>query len=68
MLRKLQNFDIKNVSKNAEGGRIELKGGGDALKALLNYFAKEAGKKGSDQLRDINPKALPSGIANIMGT
>ena len=47
--------------------RIELKGGGDALKALLNYFAKEAGKKGSDQLRDINPKALPSGIANIMG-
>ena len=34
---------------------------------MLNYFAKEAGKKGSDQLRDINPKALPSGIANIMG-
>jgi hypothetical protein len=64
-VKKLQNFDIKNVTKNAEGGRIELKGGGDALKA--NYFAKEAGKKGSDQLRDINPKALGSGIANIMG-
>jgi len=66
-VKKLENFDIKNVTKNAEGGRIELKGGGDALKALLNYFAKEAGKKGSDQLRDINPKALGSGIANIMG-
>ena len=66
-VKKLENFDIKNVTKNAEGGRIELKGGGDALKALLNYFAKEAGKKGSDQLKDINPKALGSGIANIMG-
>ena len=66
-VKKLQDFDIKNVTKNAEGGRIELKGGGDALKALLNYFAKEAGKKGSDQLKDINPKALGSGIANIMG-
>ena len=66
-VKKLENFDIKNVTKNAEGGRIELKGGGDALKALINHFAKEAGKKGSDQLRDINPKALGSGIANIMG-
>jgi len=66
-VKKLQNFDIKNVTKNAEGGRIELKGGGDALKAIINYFAKEAGKKGSQQLKDINPKALPSGIANIMG-
>ena len=35
---------------------------------MLNYFAKQAGKKGSDQLKDINPKALGSGIANIMGT
>ena len=66
-VKKLENFDIKNVTKNAEGGRIELKGGGDALKALLNYFAKEAGKKGSQQLKDINPKALDSGILNIMG-
>ena len=66
-VKKLENFDIKNVTKNAEGGRIELKGGGEALKVLLNYFAKQAGKKGSDQLRDINPKVLPSGIANIMG-
>ena len=34
---------------------------------MINHFAKEAGKKGSDQLRDINPKAIGSGIANIMG-
>ena len=65
--RKLEDFDIEGVSKNAEGGRIELRGGGDALKAIINYFAKQAGKKGSDQLRDINPKVLDSGIANIMG-
>ena len=66
-VKKLQNFDIKNVTKNAEGGRIELRGGGEALKAIINYFAKQAGKKGSDQLRDINPKAIDSGILNIMG-
>jgi hypothetical protein len=66
-VKKLQNFDIKNVTKNAEGGRIELRGGGDALKAIINYFAKQSGKKGSEQLRDINPKVLDSGILNIMG-
>jgi len=66
-IRKLNALDVSKMKPNAEGGRIELKGGGDALKALLNYFAKEAGKKGSDQLKDINPKALGSGIANIMG-
>ena len=66
-VKKLQNFDIKNVTKNAEGGRIELKGGGEALKAIINYFAKQAGKKGSQQLKDINPKAIDSGILNIMG-
>ena len=34
-IRKLKDFDIDGVSKNAEGGRIEMKGGGDALKAAL---------------------------------
>jgi hypothetical protein len=66
-IRKLKNFDIEGVSKNAEGGRIEMKGGGDALKALIQFFAKKAGKKGSDFLKDINPKVLPEGIENIMG-
>ena len=67
-MRKLEDFDIEGVSKNAEGGRIPyFKGGITALKGILNYFGERAGKKGSDQLKDINPKALPQGIENIMG-
>jgi len=67
-IRKLEDFNIEGVSKNAEGGRIPyFKGGIAALKTILNFFAEKAGKKGSDQLRDINPKVLDSGIANIMG-
>ena len=67
-MRKLEDFNIEGVSKNAEGGRIPyFKGGITALKTILNFFAEKAGKKGSDQLRDINPKVLDSGIANIMG-
>ena len=65
-VRKLENFDIEGVSKNAEGGRIELKGGGDALKALIKYFAKDKGIMGSQILKDINLKSLPSSIKNLM--
>ena len=66
-VKKLENFDIKNVTKNAEGGRIEMKGGGDALKAIIKYYANKKGVKGSDFLKDINPKVLPEGIENILG-
>jgi hypothetical protein len=65
-VRKLENFDIDGVSKNAEGGRIELKGGGDALKAIIKYFAKDKGIMGSQILKDINLKSLPSSIKNLM--
>ena len=66
-LRKLKDFDVDGVSKNAEGGRIEMKGGGDALKAIIKYYANKKGVKGSDFLKDINPKVLPEGIENILG-
>jgi len=65
--RKLENFDIEGVSKNAEGGRIEMRGGGDALKALIQFFANKKGVKGSTFLKDINPKSIPEGIETIMG-
>ena len=43
----------------AQGGRVEMASGGiAALKALLNFFAKQKGKKGSDMLKEINPKRL----------
>jgi hypothetical protein len=66
-IRKLKDFDVEDVSKNAEGGRIEMKGGGDALKALIRYYANKKGVKGSTFLKDINPKTLPEGIENILG-
>ena len=52
----------------AQGGRAGYASGGiTALKSLLNYFAKQRGTKGSQQLKDINPKSVPSGILNLMG-
>jgi hypothetical protein len=70
-MRKLDKLELTDDIKrkpNAEGGRASYASGGiTALKSLINYFAKQAGRKGSDQLRDINPKVLDSGIANIMG-
>jgi hypothetical protein len=66
-VRKLEDFDIDGLSKNAEGGRIEMKGGGDALKALIKYYASKKGVKGSTFLKDINPKTLPEGLENILG-
>jgi hypothetical protein len=46
----------------ASGGRIGLKGGATALKAILNFFGK-----GSQGLKSINPKSVDSSILNIMG-
>ena len=41
------------------GHRVEMAGGGiTALKALLKFFAEQKGKKGSDMLKEINPKRL----------
>ena len=65
-IRKLENFDVEGVSKNAEGGRIGLfLGGGltagkSLLKILLNFMAEKstAGKKGSEILQLVNPKQL----------
>jgi len=51
----------------ASGGRIGLKGGMTALKGILNFFAKESGRKGSQGLQSINPKSVDSSILNIMG-
>jgi hypothetical protein len=65
-IRKLENFDVEGVSKNAEGGRIGLfmggglKAGKGLLKTLLNFMAEKSthGKKGSEMLQLVNPKQL----------
>jgi len=65
--RGIDDF-IPDPDKMAQGGRAGYASGGiSALKALLNFFAKQRGTKGSQQLKDINPKSVPSGIMNIMG-
>ena len=65
-IRKLENFDVEGVSKNAEGGRIGLFLGGGLtagkglLRNMLNFMAEKAthGKKGSEILQIVNPKQL----------
>jgi len=65
-IRKLDDFDVEGVSKNAEGGRIGLfmggglKAGKGLLRAMLNFMAEKAthGKKGSEILQIVNPKQL----------
>jgi len=56
--KKLEDFDIEDVSKNAEGGRIGFSGGG-ILRAI---FAKSAASKGlsvRDFIKATNYKGLP---------
>ena len=65
-IRKLDDFDVEGVSKNAEGGRIGLfmggglKAGKGLLRNMLNFMAEKstAGKKGSELLQIVNPKQL----------
>jgi hypothetical protein len=65
-IRKLENFDVEGVSKNAEGGRIGLflggglKAGKGLLRNMLNFMAEKSthGKKGSEMLQLVNPKQL----------
>jgi len=57
LLSGLINTDGRQLLN--KGGRVEMASGGiAALKALLNFFAKQKGKKGSDMLKEINPKRL----------
>jgi len=68
-IRKLKDFDIDDVSKNAEGGRIglflggplvknQLTSGKGLLRQMLNYMSKgsSSGKSGSEMLQMVNPK------------
>ena len=60
-IRKLDDFDIEDVSKNAEGGRIGFSGGG-GLGIFRAIIAKSAAKKGlsvTDFIKATNYKGLP---------
>ncbi len=55
----LENFDPTGRKKNATGGRVEMASGGiAALKALIKFMGAQRGKKGSEMLKEINPKRM----------
>ena len=51
----------------ASGGRAELKGGGEALKALIRFLSAQSGKTGSQGLADINPKKFGEAFNFMIG-
>jgi len=64
---ELKMLEVANRKLNSEGGRIGLLSGGGPLKALINNLAKERGfKSGSELLKIMNYKNLPSKVKNLM--
>jgi hypothetical protein len=57
-IRKLDDFDIEDVSKNAEGGRIGFSGGG-ILRAIIAKSAASKGLSVRDFIKATNYKGLP---------
>ena len=57
-VKKLENFDIKNVTKNAEGGRIGFSGGG-IFRAIIAKAAAAKGMKPYEFIKVTNYKGLP---------
>ena len=56
-IRKLDDFDIEDVSKNAEGGRIGFSGGG-ILRAIIAKSAASKGLSVRDFIKATNYKGL----------
>jgi len=64
-LRKLKDFDVDGVSKNAEGGRIGFSGGG-IIKAIIAKAAANAGKTPYEFIKKTGYKSLPPKIKMFM--
>ena len=62
----IQTFKGTTRTKQASGGRIGLLAGGGVLKKLIMNLAKEKGMSGSEVLKVMNYKSLPSKIKNLM--
>tara|TARA_B110000211_G_scaffold36078_1_gene36399 strand:- start:15 stop:1025 length:1011 start_codon:yes stop_codon:yes gene_type:complete len=65
---QLESFDPKTKGRkgNAYGGRIGLLAGGGVLKKLIQNLSKEKGMSGSEVLKVMNWKSLPSEVKNLM--
>jgi hypothetical protein len=57
-LRKLKDFDVEGVSKNAEGGRIGFSGGG-IFRAIIAKAAAKQGLKPYEFIKVTSYKSLP---------
>jgi hypothetical protein len=57
-VRKLEDFDIDGVSKNADGGRIGFSGGG-IFRAIIANSAKKKGMSPYEFIKVTNYKGLP---------
>jgi hypothetical protein len=64
-VKKLQNFDIKNVTKNAEGGRIGFSGGG-IFRAIIAKAAAAKGMKPYEFIKVTSYKSLPQEVKMFM--
>jgi hypothetical protein len=64
-IRKLKDFDIDGVSKNAEGGRIGFSGGG-IIRAIIANSAKKAGMKPYEYIKKTSYKSLPPEVKMFM--
>jgi len=64
-IRKLENFDIDDVSKNAEGGRIGFSGGG-IFRAIIAKAAARAGVKPYEFIKKTSYKSLPPEVKMFM--
>jgi len=71
----LSASDVANILKGGKpliegmesGGRVGLRGGGEALKALIRFLSAQSGKTGSQGLRDVNPKKFGEGFNFMIG-
>jgi hypothetical protein len=64
-VKKLQDFDIKNVTKNAEGGRIGFSGGG-IFRAIIAKAAAAKGMKPYEFIKVTSYKSLPQEVKMFM--
>ena len=64
-IRKLKDFDIDDVSKNAEGGRIGFSGGG-IFRAIIAKAAAKQGLKPYEFIKVTSYKSLPQEVKMFM--
>ena len=68
-LRKLKDFDVGDVSKNAEGGRIGYVGGGvvtidDKIDEMISFYKDYLNQGGKMDFKTFSKKYIPENFAD----